>query len=91
MLSVYEDRSPVLHPERIEGGLLLLQGLDDMVVPPSQTEELASALSALGRSPTVLLFPGEGHGFRKKESIVKALEAELSHYESLLTQERGSR
>ncbi len=91
MLSVYEDRSPVLHPERILGSLLLLQGLDDVVVPPSQTEELSSALTALGRPPTVLFFQGEGHGFRQKDSIVRALETELAHYESLLTQERGSR
>ncbi|MEI6700294.1 MAG: prolyl oligopeptidase family serine peptidase [Actinomycetota bacterium] len=89
-LALYEERSPALHPERIQGGLLLLQGLDDVVVPASQTEELAAALTELGRPPTVVYFPGEGHGFRQKASIVVALEAELAHYESLLTQERES-
>lgn len=74
---VYIQRSPLSHAERITVPVLLLQGADDQVVPPSQSEAIRDALAARGVPHEYLLFAGEGHGFRRAETIVTALEAEL--------------
>ena len=74
---VYIERSPLSHAERIDVPVLLLQGADDKVVPPSQSEAIRDALAARGITHEYLLFEGEGHGFRRAETIVTALEAEL--------------
>ncbi|HTU06453.1 MAG TPA: prolyl oligopeptidase family serine peptidase, partial [Trebonia sp.] len=60
--------------------LLLLQGLDDPVVPPGQAEEIAAELAEQGIPYAYIAFEGESHGFRKAESNTAALEAELAFY-----------
>jgi dipeptidyl aminopeptidase/acylaminoacyl peptidase len=55
-----------------------LQGLDDKVVPPSQSEQIVAALARRGVPYAYIAFEGEGHGFRKAENIRRALEAHLS-------------
>ena len=74
------ERSPILHVERISVPMLILQGLDDKVVPPSQAEQIVAALEAKGIPHAYLAFAGEGHGLRKAENIRRAYEAELSFY-----------
>lgn len=75
---LYRERSPINHAERISAPLLILQGLDDKVVPPSQAELIVGALERRGTPYTYLAFEGEGHGFRKAESLRRTYEAELS-------------
>ncbi|WP_194422026.1 S9 family peptidase [Microbacterium abyssi] len=75
---VYIDRSPLTHADRIDVPVLLLQGEDDRVVPPSQSEAIRDALAARGIPHEYVLYPGEGHGFRRAETIVDALERELA-------------
>jgi dipeptidyl aminopeptidase/acylaminoacyl peptidase len=74
---VYIERSPLTHAERIDVPVLLLQGEDDRVVPPSQSEAIRDALAARGIPHEYVLYPGEGHGFRRAETIVSSLQAEL--------------
>lgn len=73
--AIYTERSPLTHVDTIDVPLLVLQGEDDKVVPPSQAEAIVNALSASGVPVTYHLFPGEGHGFRRSETIVSVLEA----------------
>lgn len=77
---VWEERSPIDHLEDISAPLLLLQGEDDRVVPPSQTRRLHDALRDSGRKVAMVTFPGEGHGFRKAGSIKIAWATELGFY-----------
>jgi hypothetical protein len=56
----------------------LLQGLDDKVVPPAQSEVIVRALEQRGVPHAYIAFEGEGHGFRKAENVRRALEAHLS-------------
>ena len=58
----------------------MLQGLEDEVVPPNQSEMIVAALEANGIPVTYLAFEGEQHGFRRAETIVRATEAELAFY-----------
>jgi dipeptidyl aminopeptidase/acylaminoacyl peptidase len=77
-IEIYRERSPVKHADSISRPLLLLQGLDDRVVPPAQAEVIVAALRERGIPYAYIAFEGEGHGFRKAENIKRALAAHLS-------------
>jgi len=80
---VYYQRSPINFVDRLSCPVILLQGLEDRVVPPSQAEAMAEALRAKGLPFAYLAFEGEQHGFRKAENIKRALEAEAYFYASV--------
>jgi dipeptidyl aminopeptidase/acylaminoacyl peptidase len=77
-VELYRERSPISHADAISRPLLLLQGLDDKVVPPAQAEVIVEALERRGIPYAYIAFEGEGHGFRKAENVKRALEAHLS-------------
>jgi dipeptidyl aminopeptidase/acylaminoacyl peptidase len=81
---LYKERSPINFTDRITTPMLVLQGTDDRVVPPSQAELIVSALRERGVPHAYLLYEGEGHGFRRAENIASSLEAELSFYAQVL-------
>lgn len=76
----YVERSPLNHLDRLRSAVLLLQGDDDKVVPPEQPQSVHDSLAGTGVPHAYLVFPGEQHGFRKAESMIAALEAELSFF-----------
>ncbi|MEV6650935.1 prolyl oligopeptidase family serine peptidase [Streptomyces sp. NPDC051219] len=76
----YRDRSPVERPDRITAPFVLLQGLDDVICPPVQAERFLARMEGREVPHAYLAFEGEGHGFRRVETMVRALEAELSLY-----------
>ena len=77
---VYVERSPINSVDMINAPLLLLQGLDDKVVPPNQSELIFEALKANCIPTAYIPFEGEGHGFRQPENNIKALNSELDFY-----------
>jgi dipeptidyl aminopeptidase/acylaminoacyl peptidase len=80
----YRARSPLRHADRLNRPMILLQGLEDEVVPPAQAEVMVAALRR-GRIPfAYLAFGGEQHGFRQRENIQRSLEAELYFYARIL-------
>jgi len=81
---LYKERSPIHFTDRITTPMLVLQGADDRVVPPSQAELIVTALRERGIPHAYLLYEGEGHGFRKAENIAGSLGAELSFYAQVL-------
>jgi dipeptidyl aminopeptidase/acylaminoacyl peptidase len=78
--AVYRARSPIHVVDRLSCPLILFQGLEDKVVPPNQSEMMAEAIRAKGLPVAYLAFEGEQHGFRKAETVVRCLEAELFFY-----------
>jgi dipeptidyl aminopeptidase/acylaminoacyl peptidase len=76
----YRERSPVSRAGDMAGSVLLLQGTEDAVVPPAQAEHMRDALRAAGTACELRFFEGEGHGFRRAESLTASLEAELAFY-----------
>jgi dipeptidyl aminopeptidase/acylaminoacyl peptidase len=82
--TVYAERAPLGHVNANTCPVLLLQGLDDPVVPPEQSEVIAADLAAHGIRHAYLAFEGESHGFRRADTMVTALEAELSFYGQIL-------
>ncbi len=86
---LYRARSPIHFVDMISCPMILLQGSEDEVVPPAQSEVMVDALKAKGLPHAYLLFEGEQHGFRKAENIIRSLEAELSFYAQILGFEPG--
>ncbi|MBT0767286.1 S9 family peptidase [Kineosporia sp. J2-2] len=76
----YAERSPLSHIDGFDRPLIVLQGEDDAVVPPAQAEMIVAALASKQVPHSYLLFPGEQHGFRRAENIIRAFESELSFY-----------
>ena len=77
---LYRARSPIHFVDRLSCALILLQGLEDKVVPPNQSEMMADAVRRKGLPVAYLSFEGEQHGFRKAATIIRSLEAELYFY-----------
>jgi dipeptidyl aminopeptidase/acylaminoacyl peptidase len=82
--AVYDARSPINLLDGLATPVLVLQGADDLVVPPSQAEAVVAAVAAKGLPHAYILFDGEGHGFRQAGTIVRALQAELAFYGQVL-------
>jgi dipeptidyl aminopeptidase/acylaminoacyl peptidase len=74
---LYIERSPIHHVDQLSAPVLLLQGIDDRVVPPKQAETLADAARKKGLPVALIMFEGEGHGFRRAETIKMATEAQI--------------
>nr|WP_225953566.1 prolyl oligopeptidase family serine peptidase [Kibdelosporangium phytohabitans] len=77
---LYRERSPLGHVSAQTCPLLLLQGLIDPVVPPSQALVLIGELAAHDVDHTYIAFAEESHGFRKPVNVKASLEAELAFY-----------
>ncbi len=76
----YQDRSPALHADRITVPVLIQQGAEDRVVPPAEAERIVDALFERHVPHAYLLFPGEDHGFRGREAILRSIGSELDFY-----------
>jgi dipeptidyl aminopeptidase/acylaminoacyl peptidase len=69
----YHDWSPVFHADKIQDAIAIFQGDSDKVVPPNQSEEIVKVLRQRGIPHIFRLYQGEGHGFRKSETIADYL------------------
>jgi dipeptidyl aminopeptidase/acylaminoacyl peptidase len=78
--AAYRDRSPINRADAIVDPLLILQGRDDEVVPPDQSEAIADRLRSLGRTVEVHFYDGEGHGWGRAATVTD----ELARTESFL-------
>jgi len=76
----YRERSPINRLDEISAPVLILQGSEDKVVPPSQAELLRAQLGKRIKGVEYIRFAGEGHGFRQPANQIRALEAELDFY-----------
>ena len=83
-VATYRARSPIHFANQIQAAVILFQGLEDEIVRPEQAEQMVAALNACDLPYAYLTFEGEQHGFRKAETIIKALESELSFYGQVL-------
>jgi dipeptidyl aminopeptidase/acylaminoacyl peptidase len=82
--ATYVERSPLTHVDDLRCPVLLLQGEDDLVVPPNQARLFAKAAAARGLPHAVIFFPGEAHGWRRAETIVAAAESKLAFLGAVL-------
>ena len=78
--ALYAERSPIHHLGRLACPAIFFQGEDDKTVPPNQAETMVAAMNARSLPVAYYLFAGEGHGFRKAETLRRVLELELDFY-----------
>ena len=78
--NLYRERSPINFVEHLSCPVIFFQGLEDKVVLPNQAEMMVEALGAKGLPVAYVPFEGEQHGFRRAETIKRALDAELYFY-----------
>jgi dipeptidyl aminopeptidase/acylaminoacyl peptidase len=78
--NLYQQRSPQHHVEELNCPVIFFQGTEDKVVPKEQAEKMFAALKSKGIPVAYVAFEGEQHGFRKAETIKKALDTELYFY-----------
>jgi dipeptidyl aminopeptidase/acylaminoacyl peptidase len=83
--AAFDARSPLNLIDGIKAPVILFQGLEDKVVPPEQSRGMVAKLKARGVEVAYCEFAGEGHGFRRAETIAAVLEAELSFLQRVLT------
>ncbi len=83
-IDLIRKRSPIYHVDKISAPVLLLQGDEDKIVPPNQTFIIYEALKKKNIPVGMLLFEGEGHGFRQAPNIKRSLDAELYFYSKIL-------
>ena len=81
---LYYDRSAIHFTEQLSCPMIIFQGLEDAIVPPSQAELMATALREKGIPFSYVPFEGEQHGFRQAKNIKRSLEAELYFYARVL-------
>ncbi len=84
---LYRSRSPIHSAQHLSCPVIFFQGSEDKVVPPNQSETMYQALKSKGLATEYVLFEGEGHGFRRAENIITALERELAFYQQNLSEE----
>jgi dipeptidyl aminopeptidase/acylaminoacyl peptidase len=83
----YRRRSPIHFVRDLNVPVIFFQGEEDPIVPPNQAEMMVAALRGRGIVFGYFLFGGEQHGFRRAETIKRALDGELYFYAAQLLRE----
>jgi dipeptidyl aminopeptidase/acylaminoacyl peptidase len=81
--AIYRERSPLFHAELLRDPIAIFQGEEDTVVPRNQSDSIVESLRQRGVPHEYHVYPGEGHGWRKAETIetfFKAVDAFLQQY-----------
>jgi len=89
-LQEYEDRSPINHLSQLKSPMIIFQGTEDKIVPPENSREMAEILKQKGITYEYYEYPGEDHGFRKKENLVDSLEKEAQLFKKMLTKKSSN-
>lgn len=62
--------SPLFHANQVKNPVMVLQGANDPRVLQVESDEIVEALKANNVPVEYVIFPDEGHGFRKKENEI---------------------
>lgn len=76
--------SPLFHAENITRPMLVIQGANDPRVLQVESDEIVAAVRANNVPVEYVVFPDEGHGFRKRSNRITASEAYLGFLDNYL-------
>lgn len=88
--AVYAASSPLTYLGQVKAPLLALAGGNDIRVPPYEAEKVAEVLSKAGKKVDLKVYPGEGHGFFKREDQIDALERTVAWLDRYIGNDRGA-
>ena len=80
----YYDRSAINFTDQLSCPMIIFQGTEDKIVPPSQAEIMAEGLREKKIPFSLIMYEGEQHGFRQSKNIISSLESELYFYSQVL-------
>lgn len=83
---LYIERSPLTHTHKLNVPVIFFQGLDDPIVPPSQSQAFRDVCIEKGLRHKYFEFEGESHGFGRADTIILCAEEELQFYRELITE-----
>ncbi len=81
--ALYIERSPLYHADQIHSPVIFLQGNEDKIVPPEQSEKMYQSLLKRGIPTAYILFENEQHGFRQAANIKRSIEATAYFYSKI--------
>jgi dipeptidyl aminopeptidase/acylaminoacyl peptidase len=76
--------SPLFHADKIKNPVLIVQGANDPRVLQVESDEMVEAIRKNGVEVEYVLFPDEGHGFRKKVNRITASKAYVEFLDKFL-------
>jgi len=82
--AVYKERSPINHLDKFKTPCAFFQGSLDKIVPQNQAEMMLREINKKKVPCAYVLFPNEGHGFKRSENKQKSLDGELYFYSRIL-------
>jgi dipeptidyl aminopeptidase/acylaminoacyl peptidase len=88
--AVYAASSPLTFLGQVKAPLLALAGANDIRVPPYEAEKVAEVLSKAGKAVDIKVYPGEGHGFFKREDQIDALERTVAWFDRYMAADSGA-
>ena len=78
------ELSPIHKVDQVKAATLVLHGANDTNVPVVEAEQVVESLEARGVPVEYVLFPDEGHGFRKTANRITASVAVVKWFEEYL-------
>lgn len=82
--SRFVQRSPIFQMDQLRSPLILFQGLDDKVVPPAVSREVAALLKEKGIPHDYIEYENEGHGFRQLATRIDSLKRETEFFADII-------
>ncbi|HEX9457505.1 MAG TPA: S9 family peptidase [Thermoanaerobaculia bacterium] len=82
--TVYENASPIKFLRNATAPLLVLQGENDIRVPKEEAEQVVAILKAANKTVDSHIYPGEGHGFAKRENQIDAIRRMIEWFDRYL-------
>jgi dipeptidyl aminopeptidase/acylaminoacyl peptidase len=84
----YEDASPIKYFKNAKAPLLILQGANDIRDPKEEAEQAETILKQEGKVVDAHYYPGEGHGFAKRENQIDAMERTVAWFDRYLKEKQ---
>ena len=81
--------SPLTKIDRVKAPTLVLHGANDTNVPVVEAEQVVASLKKRGVPVEYVLFPDEGHGFRKEANRARSTVAIVRWFEKYLKSSAG--
>jgi dipeptidyl aminopeptidase/acylaminoacyl peptidase len=80
---IYYKRSPINFLGQIKAPMIIFQGADDKIVTPENSREITESLTKKGITNQYIEYPGEGHGFRNKKTLIDALTKHAAFFRKI--------
>jgi len=82
--AVYAKSSPINFIRQVRTPTFAYVGAADIECPPAQTQEFGRALQILGVPASTVIYPGEGHGFRRPATVADIERRTLAWFDRYL-------